>query len=927
MTSKESLSIGLISSGGEETQQYIELLQQHAVVIDFQLSPQNITADHIGNDDLNVWLLDIEDHDWTDELDDLLDQSRVPVFFHERGSLTKQTHPHFWVEKQIERLYEMAGLEYRREPNDDATPTSIPDKPDVAAANEPSEETEASVSRLEQATEELSSTLLDIAKDASFENVAELTKPIESIADELSSFAEEPATKHEPTPDSRETTEAPLDLSESRQDDSASVEIEMPDDGFELQDEAAETLDSPLSLDDTELSLADDLPADDRFDAETLEQSQSDGLELAALDEQDMLDSSSDDSDSQENDFEFSDEFNLEETATDHLSHEDAIEAAETESTDDFASTTLAEGESSLSETDSLTETPSVHQPTNLDQVSHDIDSNDDDISYDDFEFLTAENTAPGSDADLTADSEDALDVSDATQSTQTEAAPADDFSLDFSLDEAELQPSSFDDPEPDDSDLDWDANDLSGFDFSELDDEPAENTATKQQEAGLDEINLELDLSFDESESSDADSIELDKSTLAATDSHQPQAEVEQEPSAFEQEPPAGEQEPSADSDEFSIDLHDEAEPAGAELTAAPSNDWQLVDDSNDDYQNDDFSNDNQSDTFSLESIEDDNIVEESFEAATKTSSEVDEDSLDWSIDDLDLSDDSSDASDTIADDSVVDDALTDPNSNDDANSHAYPAQLPEADDTLDFSEQSFTLEAEATESAESAMAFDDVPLLDDTAVDLEFEALQEPQPERGPDQHIWVLGASLGGPAAVKRFLQAVPGTVNTAFVLAQHIDENFLPVLCNILDTQTAFRSVIVDGKLKVQSGRIYIAPIGSQIRFDDEGCVEVIEQTWTPPYAPCIDDVIEQTAKVYRDKCGVIIFSGMGDDGTRGVQKMQSEKLTVWTQSSDTCANSSMPDSVTAAGLSQFSGSPEQLAENLSEYLDQRDAMRA
>ncbi|MBF6723691.1 chemotaxis protein CheB, partial [Acinetobacter baumannii] len=60
------------------------------------------------------------------------------------------------------------------------------------------------------------------------------------------------------------------------------------------------------------------------------------------------------------------------------------------------------------------------------------------------------------------------------------------------------------------------------------------------------------------------------------------------------------------------------------------------------------------------------------------------------------------------------------------------------------------------------------------------EFRGLHSaPRAER-----VWVLGASLGGPAAVKLFIDCLPPRLPVAFVLAQHIDGGFLDTLCQVL-----------------------------------------------------------------------------------------------------------------------------------------------
>jgi chemosensory pili system protein ChpB (putative protein-glutamate methylesterase) len=40
----------------------------------------------------------------------------------------------------------------------------------------------------------------------------------------------------------------------------------------------------------------------------------------------------------------------------------------------------------------------------------------------------------------------------------------------------------------------------------------------------------------------------------------------------------------------------------------------------------------------------------------------------------------------------------------------------------------------------------------------------------------HVWVLAALLGGPEAVKSFIQALPKDLSLAMVYGQHIEENF-------------------------------------------------------------------------------------------------------------------------------------------------------
>jgi len=92
-----------------------------------------------------------------------------------------------------------------------------------------------------------------------------------------------------------------------------------------------------------------------------------------------------------------------------------------------------------------------------------------------------------------------------------------------------------------------------------------------------------------------------------------------------------------------------------------------------------------------------------------------------------------------------------------------------------------------------------------------------------------------------------------------------------------------------------------------------------QKWSAPYSPCIDDVIKSVSRAYGSLSGVIIFSGMGEDGLNGAKRMREQGGMVWAQSPQTCANYSMPEAVINNGVADFVGTTEELAEKLIAHL--------
>jgi len=182
----------------------------------------------------------------------------------------------------------------------------------------------------------------------------------------------------------------------------------------------------------------------------------------------------------------------------------------------------------------------------------------------------------------------------------------------------------------------------------------------------------------------------------------------------------------------------------------------------------------------------------------------------------------------------------------------------------------------------------------------------------------HIWVLGASLGGPEAVKLFLTKIPAELPVAFVLAQHLGEGFVSLFADQLDKVSSFRvKKGVDGDT-LHHGEVIVVPVEQQLQIDKNGKIKLLDKKWPGLYRPSIDCIIESVTRTFKKKSAVIIFSGMGSDGVIACQEFFNQyDGTIWVQSKDSCVISSMPDSIRDAGLVSYSATPELLAEKLAE----------
>lgn len=186
-------------------------------------------------------------------------------------------------------------------------------------------------------------------------------------------------------------------------------------------------------------------------------------------------------------------------------------------------------------------------------------------------------------------------------------------------------------------------------------------------------------------------------------------------------------------------------------------------------------------------------------------------------------------------------------------------------------------------------------------------------------PARQVWLLAASLGGPAAVKAFLDALPGGLPVGFIYAQHIDASFESALPQAVGRHSQWHVNPARHGDPVRCGEVVVATISHELGFADDGAMQIAARGWPEPYSPSIDQMMLNLAQHYGTRCGVVAFSGMGSDGSAAAAYVRRQGAEIWTQRADSCVCPSMPDCLREGGYSLFSGDPRELAANLVSHL--------
>ncbi|PIV32807.1 MAG: hypothetical protein COS34_10985 [Lysobacterales bacterium CG02_land_8_20_14_3_00_62_12] len=177
---------------------------------------------------------------------------------------------------------------------------------------------------------------------------------------------------------------------------------------------------------------------------------------------------------------------------------------------------------------------------------------------------------------------------------------------------------------------------------------------------------------------------------------------------------------------------------------------------------------------------------------------------------------------------------------------------------------------------------------------------------------RRVWVLGASIGGPDAVREFLGGIPASSGNLFLLAQHMGADFVELMVTQLVRATGLQVKMAANAEPAAPGQVLIVPLADRLLVDTDGAVTLVTPAASSPYSPSIDQVLFDVADRFGSSAGAIIFSGMAHDAIEGAKYLASKGGVVWAQDPATCVVSSMIDGVIEAGIAQLVASPAELA---------------
>ena len=161
--------------------------------------------------------------------------------------------------------------------------------------------------------------------------------------------------------------------------------------------------------------------------------------------------------------------------------------------------------------------------------------------------------------------------------------------------------------------------------------------------------------------------------------------------------------------------------------------------------------------------------------------------------------------------------------------------------------------------------------------------------------------IGASAGGLAAFKTFLDHMPSDSGMSFVLVQHLDPHYASTLVELLTPHTSMRVSHAEDGERLARDRVYVIPPDATLTIAD-GILHVTKPAPPRAYRRPIDSFFTSLAEDKKDRAVCIVLSGLGSDGTDGLKAInRNGGLSLAQAEFDETAMKGMPTNAAATGL--------------------------
>jgi two-component system chemotaxis response regulator CheB len=161
--------------------------------------------------------------------------------------------------------------------------------------------------------------------------------------------------------------------------------------------------------------------------------------------------------------------------------------------------------------------------------------------------------------------------------------------------------------------------------------------------------------------------------------------------------------------------------------------------------------------------------------------------------------------------------------------------------------------------------------------------------------------VAASTGGPAALQRILEVLPGDFPVPLLIVQHIATGFETGLAEWLASTCGIRVKVAEDGEPLAARTAYLAPDDRHLGIRPDRRVHLDDTAPIDGFRPSATYLFGSAARAYGARVTAVVLTGMGRDGVEGLRAVKAAGGRVIAQDEGTSVVYGMPREAAAAGL--------------------------
>ncbi|MBD2041599.1 chemotaxis response regulator protein-glutamate methylesterase [Microcoleus sp. FACHB-672] len=161
-------------------------------------------------------------------------------------------------------------------------------------------------------------------------------------------------------------------------------------------------------------------------------------------------------------------------------------------------------------------------------------------------------------------------------------------------------------------------------------------------------------------------------------------------------------------------------------------------------------------------------------------------------------------------------------------------------------------------------------------------------------------VIGASTGGPRALKAILSNLPKNFSAAVAIVQHIDVQFAPGLVQWLNDRSPVKVELARDGGRFEAGKALLAGTNDHLILRSDLTLTHTKEPQDCFYRPSVDVFFSSVAKYWPGSGVGVLLTGMGKDGAQGLYQLRCAGWHTIVQNQASCVVYGMPKAAVELG---------------------------